>query len=116
MFSHLDETANRFQLWSVSFSEGRTRVVSPDGKLLAYPYTQYSRVLSDGWKVALMPANRGRLVKQFEIPGGIGGMRWSPTGAALQYVFTQEPLSHFHSPGTVTRNRTRKARSPSQNP
>jgi Tol biopolymer transport system component len=63
--------------------------VSPDGKLLAFPYTQYGRVPSEGWKIGLMPVSGGRLVKQFKVPGGIWGVRWSPNGAGLQYVVTQ---------------------------
>ncbi len=63
--------------------------VSPDGKLLAFPYTQYGRVPSEGWKIGLMPVSGGRLVKQFKVPGGIWGVRWSTNGAGLQYVVTQ---------------------------
>ena len=63
--------------------------VSPDGKLIAYPYTQYGRVPSEGWKIVVLPIEGGRALKQFAVPGGIGRMRWSPAGNGLQYVLPQ---------------------------
>jgi DNA-binding winged helix-turn-helix (wHTH) protein/Tol biopolymer transport system component len=63
--------------------------LSPDGKLLAYPYTQFGRVPSEGWKIAVMPATGGRLLRQFEVPTGFRGVRWSPSGTSLQYVLNE---------------------------
>lgn len=64
--------------------------VSPDGKLLAFPYTQYGRVPSEGWKIGAMPVDGGPLVKQFKMGGGFMGVVWSPSGTGLQYVVTPE--------------------------
>ena len=69
--------------------------ISPDGKLLAYPYTQYGRVPSEGWRVAVMFAEGGPPLKQFNVPGGILGVRWSPGGTGLQYVWTQNGAANL---------------------
>jgi Tol biopolymer transport system component len=63
--------------------------VSPDGKLLAFPYTQYGPVPSEGWRIGVMPVTGRRLIKQFKVPNGFWGVRWSPSGTGLQYVVTQ---------------------------
>lgn len=84
--------------------------VSPDGKVLAYPYTQYGPVPSEGWRVAVMAIDGGPAVKQFNIPGGIFRMRWSPSGKGLQYLVThngainlwEQPLSR-DKPKQLTR-------------
>jgi hypothetical protein len=69
--------------------------VSPDGKLLAYPYTQYGRVPSEGWNIGVMPVSGGHLVKQFKMAGGFLGVRWSPSGTGLQYVVTQNAADNI---------------------
>jgi Tol biopolymer transport system component/DNA-binding winged helix-turn-helix (wHTH) protein len=69
--------------------------ISPDGKLLAYPYTQYGRVPSEGWRVAVMSADGGPPLKQFNVPGGMLGVRWSPSGKGLQYVMTQNGAANL---------------------
>jgi eukaryotic-like serine/threonine-protein kinase len=69
--------------------------ISPDGKLLAYPYTQYGRVPSEGWKVAVMPTDGGPTVNQFNVPGGMYGVRWSPSGSGLQYLVTQNGATNL---------------------
>ena len=63
--------------------------ISPDGKLLAYPYTQYGRVPSQGWRVAVMSVDGGPPLKQFNVPGGMLGVRRSPSGKGFEYVMTQ---------------------------
>jgi DNA-binding winged helix-turn-helix (wHTH) protein/Tol biopolymer transport system component len=69
--------------------------VSPDGKLLAYPYTQYGRVPSDGWRVAVMSSEGGPALKQFSVPGGMLGVRWSPSGTGFDYVWTQDGAANL---------------------
>ena len=76
--------------------------ISPDGRLLAYPHTQYGRVPSDGWSIAVITAASGSKIRDLPLPGAIGGeLHWSPDGTALQYTLTmngatnicQQPLS-----------------------
>jgi eukaryotic-like serine/threonine-protein kinase len=69
--------------------------ISPDGKVLAYPYTQYGRVPSEGWRVAVMPIDGGPPLKQFNIPGGMSAMRWSPDGKVLQYLATHNGATNL---------------------
>ncbi len=57
--------------------------ISPDGKLLAYPYQQYSPPFV---AVAVIPASGGDPIKTFKVPGTLGRLRWSPDGSALQYL------------------------------
>jgi hypothetical protein len=71
--------------------------ISPGGKLLAYPYTQYGRVPSEGWRVAVMSADGGPPLKQFNVPGGMLGVRCSPSGKGLQYVMTQNGAANLWS-------------------
>ena len=68
---------------------------SPDGKFLAYPYTQYGRVPSEGWKVAIIPAVGGPPVRQLTVPGGIAGVRWSSDGKGLQYLLTRKGVTNL---------------------
>jgi len=69
--------------------------VSPDGKLLAFPYTQYGRVPSEGWQIGAMPVDGGHLVKQFKMGGGFLGVVWSPSGTGLQYVVTRNGVDNI---------------------
>jgi eukaryotic-like serine/threonine-protein kinase len=64
--------------------------VSPDGKLLTYPYTQFDQVPSSGWHIAVVSADGGSPVRTFGVPGGIDGLRWSPDGNGLQYLLTRD--------------------------
>lgn len=71
--------------------------VSPDGKYLVYPYTQFGRFPSEGWKLAVIPVNGGAPVWQFSVPSESGGVRvrWSPNGKGLQYVVTEKGVSNL---------------------
>jgi eukaryotic-like serine/threonine-protein kinase len=60
--------------------------VSPDGKLLSYTFIQFR---PNAWKLAVLPAGGGPVIKMFDVPGGTSRVRWSPTGASLQYLLTQ---------------------------
>ena len=62
-----------------------TLTISPDGRLLAYPYQQYSPPFV---ALAVIPANGGDPVKTFKVPGAVGRLRWSPDGNTLQYLLT----------------------------
>ncbi|HTT23842.1 MAG TPA: winged helix-turn-helix domain-containing protein [Candidatus Sulfotelmatobacter sp.] len=70
---------------------------SPDGQFLVYPYTQFGRVPSEGWKLAVIPVNGGPPVKQFPVPSEAGGVkvRWSSNGKGLQYVVTENGVSNI---------------------
>lgn len=59
--------------------------VSPDGKLLAYPYQEF---IPPAWKVAAVPAGGGSPVLIFRVPAGIRGISWSQDGKGLQYLMT----------------------------
>jgi DNA-binding winged helix-turn-helix (wHTH) protein/Tol biopolymer transport system component len=60
--------------------------VSPDGTLMAYPFTRYGRVPSDGWEVAVIRTADGTLVRTLPFPGNGGDLHWSPNGRCLQYL------------------------------
>ena len=76
---------------------GQTVDASPDGQYLVYPYTQFGRVPSEGWKLAVIPARGGPPVKQFPVPSEAGGVkvRWSSNGKGLQYVVTENGVSNI---------------------
>lgn len=69
--------------------------VSPDGKFLAYPYTQFDQTPSLGWRIAVVRVEGGPAVKTFGVPGGIGDVRWSPDGKSLQYLLTREGATNL---------------------
>ena len=71
--------------------------VSPDGKYLVYPYTQFGRVPSEGWRLAVIPVNGGPPVHQFAVPSEAGGVRvrWSSNGKSLLYVVTEDGVSNL---------------------
>ena len=67
--------------------------VSPDGKLLAYPYQQYDPPLV---ALAVIPADDGGApVATFRVPGFLGPLTWSPKGDALQYLLTQNDATNL---------------------
>lgn len=66
--------------------------VSPDGKLLSYPFAQYR---PNAWKLAVLPARGGPAIKIFDVPGGANRVRWSPAGASLQYLVTQNGATNI---------------------
>lgn len=58
--------------------------ISPDGKLLAFPYD----VASNGpvLNIGTVMTDGGPLVKTFYVAGDFEGLRWSPDGRGLQYL------------------------------
>jgi len=93
-------TAQPQKIWKVSIRGGNPEelaevigsqvtgrlAISPDGVLLAYPFTQYGRVPSDGWQVAIIQAIDGSMVRTLPFPGGGADLHWSPDGKSLQYL------------------------------
>jgi Tol biopolymer transport system component len=87
--------------------------VSPDGRLLAYPYTEYTNKPEPGWHLVVISATGASSEQIFKVPSNIDGPRWSFDGKSLQYLLTQngatniweQPLTggqprqitHFHS-------------------
>ncbi len=67
-------------------------VVSPDGKYLAYPYQQYSPPVV---ALAVIPSTGGTATQEFQVPGFLGTLRWSPDGKALHYVLTSNGASNI---------------------
>jgi Tol biopolymer transport system component len=61
--------------------------VSPDGKLLAYTYSQFGRVPSDGWHVAIIALAEDTRKRVVDVPS-IWGLHWSPDGRMLNYLST----------------------------
>lgn len=68
---------------------------SPDGRFLAYSYTNYGRVPSKGWSIAVIPVGGGAPVKEFAVPGINYSLRWSPSGKSLQYLVTQNGVTNL---------------------
>jgi DNA-binding winged helix-turn-helix (wHTH) protein/Tol biopolymer transport system component len=71
--------------------------VSPDGRFLAYPYTQYGRVPSEGRSAAVIPIDGGPTVKSFKLLQDTGTvyLRWSPDGMGLQYILMKDGASNI---------------------
>lgn len=69
---------------------------SPDGRLLAYPHTQYGRVPSDGWSIAVITVAGGSKIRDLPLPGAIGGdLHWSPDGNTLRYTLTMNGATNI---------------------
>ena len=69
--------------------------VAPNGKFLAYSYTQYGQVPSTGWNTAVVPLNGGSRVIQLESQSRHDGQRWSPDGTKLQYFLDRNGVSNI---------------------
>jgi Tol biopolymer transport system component len=66
--------------------------ISSDGKLLAYPYQQYAPPLV---AIAVLSSKGEPPIKQFQVPGFLGHIRWSPKGDAVQYLQTQDGATNL---------------------
>lgn len=62
--------------------------VSPDAKYLAYPFTQYGHIPSDGWHIAVIPVGGGPPLTVQPVTSDAYGLYWSPAGESLQYLRT----------------------------
>jgi Tol biopolymer transport system component len=67
-------------------------VISPDGRYFAYPYQQYSPPVVE---LVVIPSGGGTPIMQFQVPGFLGTVRWSPDGKALHYVLTSNGASNI---------------------
>lgn len=72
-----------------------TLAASPDGKLLAYPHTQYWRVPSSRWSVAVISVTGRNAIRDSQLPGAIGDLHRSPHGHGLQYALTAESATNI---------------------
>lgn len=79
--------------------------VSPDGKMLSYPFDQYRPM---AWKIAVIPASGGPAVKIFDAPGGANRVRWSPAGTSLQFAIPSHSEWCNQHLGTTSRGRKTK--------
>jgi hypothetical protein len=71
--------------------------ISPNGQLLAFPYTVASS--EPALKIGVSPIAGGPLVKRFDVAGGINGPRWSPDGRGLQYLLDKNgPTNLWEQP------------------
>jgi eukaryotic-like serine/threonine-protein kinase len=59
--------------------------ISPDGKLLAFPYDV--ALPEPTLKIGVVSTAGGPLTKVLDIPNNIDGLRWSPDGRGLQYLW-----------------------------
>jgi len=65
--------------------------VSPDGRYLAYEYTEYGQV-PKGSRVAVITLDGSSPLKEFAVSGDTPhrtNLRWSPDGKSLQFLITQ---------------------------
>jgi DNA-binding winged helix-turn-helix (wHTH) protein/Tol biopolymer transport system component len=71
--------------------------ISPDGRFLAYPYTQYGHVPSEGRSAAVIPIDGGPTVRNFKLLQDSGNvyLRWSPDGKGLQYILMKNGASNI---------------------
>jgi WD40 repeat protein len=69
--------------------------ISPDGKFLAYSYTQFGKVASAGWKEAVIAVGGGPPVRQLDITGEMGDLRWAADGKSLEYLLTADGTTNL---------------------
>jgi DNA-binding winged helix-turn-helix (wHTH) protein/Tol biopolymer transport system component len=60
--------------------------VSPDGRKLAYIYTQYGHIPSDGRHLAVISVDGGSVLATQPVPGDIFNLHWAPAGKEFQYI------------------------------
>jgi DNA-binding winged helix-turn-helix (wHTH) protein/Tol biopolymer transport system component len=69
--------------------------VSPNGQYIAYPYSRYTSPAGPGWSLAVIAVAGGPPLKTFNVPAGLSGPRWSPSGDGLQYLLTREGATNI---------------------
>jgi Tol biopolymer transport system component len=67
--------------------------VSPDGKLLSYPYETTTPI--PGKKIEVIRVEGGPPLHTFDSPPMRGSGKWSPDGKAFQSLFTQDGVSNL---------------------
>lgn len=81
--------------------EGIHPTISPDGKQIAYLFTEASDPGAPPNRIAVIPFEGGEPVKTFEIPVGLAGartvLRWSRDGRSLLYTVIMNNVSNIWS-------------------
>jgi eukaryotic-like serine/threonine-protein kinase len=62
--------------------------ISPDGKWVAYVYTEGKSTRMT--RIAVVPALGGAPKQLFALPGDTEGLRWAPTGKGVEYLLTRK--------------------------
>jgi eukaryotic-like serine/threonine-protein kinase len=79
--------------------EGINAVVSPDGKQIAYLFTEQAPPEAPPNRIGIIPFEGGENIKTFEIPPGLGGARtilhWSGDGRSLLYTVITNNVSNI---------------------
>jgi Tol biopolymer transport system component len=79
------ESGNAVEIAAIEENSAGSVAVSPDGKLLAYTYTQFGRVPSDGWHIAIVTLPGGARRQVIDV-AGISNLHWSSDGRRLEYL------------------------------
>jgi eukaryotic-like serine/threonine-protein kinase len=101
--------SGRTTLWKVPLGGGSATeiinreavnpVVSPDGKQIAYLFTDAAAPDAPPNRIAIIPFEGGDAVKTFEIQAGLGGARtilhWSADGRSLLYTVINSNVSNI---------------------
>jgi eukaryotic-like serine/threonine-protein kinase len=104
-------SSDTLTLWKVSIDGGTpvelinrqaiNAVVSPDGKQLAYLFTEPASIDGPPNRIAVIPIEGGEPVKTFNIQRGGGGartiLRWSTDGRSLLYTVINNNVSNIWS-------------------
>jgi DNA-binding winged helix-turn-helix (wHTH) protein/Tol biopolymer transport system component len=69
--------------------------LSPDGRLLSYPFTQYTNTPAPGWHLAVVSLKDGSSKKVLDVPSMMNEPRWSQDGSAIQYLLTQNGVTNL---------------------
>jgi DNA-binding winged helix-turn-helix (wHTH) protein/Tol biopolymer transport system component len=69
--------------------------VSPDGKFLAYPYSQSTNSQAVGWNLVVIPAGGGPPLTTFKVSGEIRNPRWSPDGRGVEYLLIRDAVTNL---------------------
>jgi serine/threonine protein kinase/Tol biopolymer transport system component len=81
--------------------EAINAAVSPDGKQLAYLFSESAALGAPPNRIAVIPFEGGDAVKKFEVPQGNGGARtildWSRDGRSLLYTAVANNVSNIWS-------------------
>jgi Tol biopolymer transport system component len=68
--------------------------ISPDGKFLAYVFTEFGKVPAAGWYIGVWSIEDRALVKKIGAPNA-EMVLWSPTGKSLNLVFADKGASNI---------------------
>jgi Tol biopolymer transport system component len=72
---------------------GATGVISPDGKWIAYTFSEGDPVPLP--RLAVIPATGGTPLHVFTRPSGANGVRWSPDQKSVQYLLTRNGATNI---------------------